>query len=126
DPRGHSGDHAGIGAPGDLRSDVTGVQLYGHVEFCAVVAAQLLPAVDRLLKRFAARNERTAFEIGEGGFVGRDHAGTRPAFYAPVADGPAAVHGKPANRLAAVFGDMAGASADADLADDGENDVLGA
>src|SRR6266404_1758400 len=123
--RSYASDHAGIGAPGDLRRDVFGVQLDGHVEPGAVVAAQLLPALDRFLKRFAARDERTAFEIGERGFVGRDHAGARAAFDGHVADGHAAVHGEAADGFATVFGDVSIAAADANFADDSENDVLG-
>ncbi len=123
--RGHTGNHAGIRAPGDLRSDVFRVQLHGHIEFGVVVAAQLLPAVDRFLKRFAAGNERAAFEIREGGFIGRNHAGARAAFDGHVADGHAAIHGEAADGFAAIFRDVAGTAADADLSDDGEDDVLG-
>ncbi len=124
DARGDAGDHAGIGAPGDLRCDFLGVELDGHVEFRAVVAAQLLPSLNSLLKSFAARNERPAFEIREGGFIRRDHAGARAAFDGHVADGHAPVHGKGANGFAAVFGDVAVAAGDARFPDDGKNQVL--
>src|SRR5216683_669619 len=96
----------------------------GHVEFRAVVAAQLLPALNGFLKRFAARDERPAFEIREGGFIRRDHAGARAAFDGHVADGHAPVHGKGANGFAAVFGDVAVAAGDARFPDDGKNQVL--
>src|SRR6266404_327006 len=122
---GDAGDHAGIGAPGDLRRDVFRVQLHGHVELGAVVAAQLFPALDRFLKGFAAGNERSPFEVRERGFVWRDHAGARAAFDGHVANCHAAVHGEAADGFAAIFGDVSGAAADADFADDGEDDVLG-
>src|SRR6266851_452255 len=76
------------------------------------------------LKRFAARDERPAFEIREGGFIRRDHAGARAAFDGHVADGHAPVHGKGANGFAAVFGDVAVAAGDARFPDDGKNQVL--
>ena len=66
-----------------------------------------------------------AFQIGKRGFVWRHHAGARAAFNRHVADRHAAFHGEAANRLAAEFDHMAVAAGDADLADDGQNDVLG-
>src|SRR5437016_479833 len=122
--RGDAGDHAGIRAPGDLRSDLLGAKLDSHVKFCAVVAAQCFPALHGFLKRFAARNKRAAFEVSEGGFVRRDHAGACAAFDAHVADGHAAVHRKGANGFAPVFGDVTVAAANADFSDDGEYQVL--
>ncbi len=91
----------------------------------AAVAAQGFPARDAFLKRRAARDERPAFEIGEGGVVGRDHAGAGAAFDAHVADGHARFHGKRADGFAGVFDDVVGAAGDADLADEGENQILG-
>src|SRR5256884_2235599 len=125
DARGDAGNHTGIRAPGNLRSDLLGVQLDGHIKLCAVVAAQRFPALHGFLKRFAARNKRTAFEISEGGFIRRDHAGARAAFNAHVADGHASVHRKGANGFAAVFRDVTVAAADTDFSDDGKNQVLG-
>src|SRR5437879_4947832 len=124
DARGDAGNHAGIRAPGNLRCDLLGVQLYGHIKLCAVVAPQCSPALDGFLKRFAARNKGTAFEISERGFIRRDHAGARSAFDAHVADGHAAVHRKGTNCLAAVFGDVTVATANANFSDDGENQIF--
>src|SRR5207302_918918 len=67
---------------------------------------------------------RAAFEVSEGGFVRRDHAGACAAFDAHVADGHAAVHRKGANGFAPVFGDVTVAAANADFSDDGEYQVL--
>src|SRR5438876_7762034 len=125
DAGGDAGNHTGIRAPRNLRSDLLGVQLDGHIKLCAVVAAQRFPALHYFLKRFAARNKRTAFEISEGGFIRRDHAGARAAFNAHVADGHASVHRKGANGFAAVFRDVTVAAADTDFSDDGKNQVLG-
>ena len=80
--------------------------------------------VDTFLKRFALGNERASFEVSEGHVVWRDHAGARATFNGHVADGHAAVHGKGTNRFAAIFRDVAGAAADPDFADDGEDDVF--
>src|SRR5437016_3177236 len=121
---GDARDHAGIRAPSDLRSDLLGVKLDGHIKLGIFVGMQLSPAVDGFLKGFTARDKRTAFHIGEGGFIRSDHAGARAAFDGHVADGHAAVHRKGTNGLAAVFGDVAVAAANADLSDDRENQVL--
>src|SRR5579884_1104492 len=121
---GDRSDHAGVGAPGDLRGDLLCLELDGHVEFRAVVGSQRFPARNGFLKILAAGNEGAALEIGEGGFVGRDHAGAGAAFDGHVANGHAAVHGKFADGLAAVFRHVAGAAANSDLADDGEDDVF--
>src|SRR5271165_1382568 len=43
DARGDAADHAGIGAPGDLRSDLFGLQLHGDVELCVCVTGELAP-----------------------------------------------------------------------------------
>src|SRR6266436_4472334 len=123
--RGHARHHAGIRAPGDLRSDLLGVELDGHVKLRAVVGLQLLPALDGFLKRFATRDKRPAFEVSKSGLIRRDHAGARAAFDRHVADGHASVHGKGAHGFAAVFGDVAVAAGDASLSDNGENQVLG-
>src|SRR5207302_9766809 len=61
---------------------------------------------------------------GESGFIRRDHAGARAAFNAHVADSHASVHRKGTDGFAAVFGDVTVATANADLSDDGENQVF--
>ena len=86
--------------------------------------AQRFPAFDRALKLLAARDKGAAFEIGEGGVVGRDHAGARAAFDGHVADGHARVHGERANGVAGVLDDVVGAAGDADLADEGQNQIF--
>src|SRR6266481_1271541 len=121
---GDAGDHSRIGAPGDLRSNLLRLQLDLHVKVGAAIALEQLPALDGFLKRFAARNKRPAFEISEGGFVRRDHAGARAALNGHVADGHAPVHRKGANGFAAVFRDVAVAAGDARFSDDGKNQVL--
>ena len=85
----------------------------------------LLHSATALLPGFAFRREAAAFEVGEGGRVGSDHAGARAGLDAHVADGHAAFHRKGANGGAGVFDDAAGGAVGADLADDGEDDVFG-
>jgi hypothetical protein len=57
--------------------------------------------------------------------VGRDHAGARAGFDRHVADGHALVHRHGLDRRTAELEHVAGAAGDADLADDGEDQVLG-
>ena len=93
--------------------------------FAPASLVSLLPSLHGFAESLAARDERAAFEIGERGFVGRDHAGARAAFDGHVADGHAA--SMESSRMASprVFDDVTGAAADADFADDGQDDVFG-
>ena len=73
----------------------------------------------------AFRRARAALDIVEGLLVGRDQAGAGAALDRHVADRHAPFHGERFDRLAGIFDDVAGAAGGADLADDGEDDVLG-
>src|SRR5882762_2405265 len=55
DARRDARDHAGIRAPGDLRSDLLRLQLDLHVKVGAAIALEQFPALDSFLKRFPAR-----------------------------------------------------------------------
>ena len=68
---------------------------------------------------------RAALEVGEGGLVGRDHAGPRAGFDAHVADGHPAFHRQRFDGAAAVLDDVALAAAGSDLGDHRQDDVLG-
>ena len=123
--RSDSSDHAGIGAPGDLRRDVWGVEFDGEIELGIFIGMQETPIFDGGFELLAAGNERAALHVGEGGVIGGDHAGARATFDGHIANGHAAVHGKGMDGFAVVFNDVAGAAADADFADDGEDEVFG-
>ena len=123
--RGDAGNHARVGAPGDLRSDVRCIEFDLHIEMCAAVTFEQFPPFDGFLESFSTGNKGASFEVGESGFIGGHHAGAGAAFDGHVANGHAAVHREGTNGFAAVFSDMAGAAADADFADDGEDEVLG-
>src|SRR6201999_4382926 len=99
-----AGDHAGVGAPGDLRGEFGGVEFDGEVVSGACVGFEFAPARDGGFEIFSARNERAAFEIGEGGVVWGDHACAGAAFDGHVADGHAAFHGKGTDGFAGIFG----------------------
>ena len=71
------------------------------------------------------RRARAALDIVEGLVVGRDQASAGAALDRHVADGHAPFHGERLDRFAGIFDDVAGAAGGADLADDGEDDVLG-
>ena len=117
--------HAGVGAPGNLRSDPGGVKFNHRIIFCADVAGQRFPTIRRALEILAARHEGAALEISKRGLVGTDHAGARAAFDGHIADGHAAIHGERANGFAGVFDHVAVAAGNPDFPDDGQNDVLG-
>ena len=90
----------------------------------AVVGAQRFPVAHRGVPGLALRRLRAALEEFEGLFVRRDQAGAGAAFDRHVADRHAAFHRERADRLAGIFQHIAGAAGGADLADDGEDDVL--
>ena len=121
----HRDDVLGRGAPGDDRRQLGRVEHDHLVEMRALVGLQRLPVVERHVPGRALRRARLALDIGEGRLVRRDQAGAGAALDRHVADGHAAFHRQRADRLAGIFDDVAGAAGGADLADDGEDDVLG-
>src|SRR6516225_8761719 len=121
----HARDHSRIRSPGYLRCDLLGLKLNRAVKLRSLVALQQLPALHRRLKLFPARNKRTSLEVRERSFVRCDHSGARAAFDAHVANGHPTVHRKLADRVAAIFRYISRTAANSDLADDGQNDVLG-
>ncbi len=116
--------HLGAGAPGDGRRQISGVEPDVRVEVRAIVRPERLPVFHRLIPLRARRRLRPALEIRERLLVRRHETGPRAALDRHVADRHAAFHRHGADRLAVVLDDVAGAARRADLADDGENDVL--
>ncbi len=72
-------DLAGVGAPGDLRSDVGGVVDFHAVVLRPDVGGQLPPALDGRIELFPLGSEFAPFDIFECRFIRRDHARPRPA-----------------------------------------------
>lgn len=64
-------------------------------------------------------------DVVKGDVIRSDHAGPGTAFDRHIADRHPAFHGEGTNSRPIIFDDVAGASAGADLADDGQNDVFG-
>ena len=116
---------SGDGAPGDDRRQLGGVEP-DLVSKCAPSSRmQRLPVAQRHVPGRALRRARAALDVVEGLLVRRDQAGAGAAFDRHVADRHAAFHRQRADRFAGIFDDIAGAAGGADLADDGEDDVLG-
>ena len=91
----------------------------------AVVGAQGFPVAHGLVPGVALGRFRPALEILVDLLVRRDEAGLGAAFDRHVADRHAAFDRDVADRFAGIFERVAGAAGGADLADDGEDDVLG-
>ena len=121
----YGNDLARIGAPGDGGAHVGGVDHDLAVVARIRVADELLPAFHGGVEVGTLRRLRTAAQVGEGGFVGSDQAGARARLDAHVAHGHAPFHGQCADRLTAVFDDVAGAAVHAQHADDVQDQVLG-
>ena len=113
------------GAPGDDRGDRLGVEGHLAVQPRALVGEERPPVRLGQLPGAGLRRVRAALDVVEGRLVGGDQAGAGAALDRHVADRHAAFHRQRADRLAAVFDDMAGAAGGAGLADDREGDVLG-
>ncbi len=102
-----------------------GVEAHHLVEMRALVRMQRRPVAQGSVPGVAGGGLRAAVQVGEGLLVRRHHAGPGAALDRHVADRHAAFHRQRADRLARIFDDVAGAARGADLADDGEDDVLG-
>ena len=86
--------------------------------------ARCASAPRRLPNPFRAARE-VCPEVVVRDLVRRDHAGARAGLDRHVAHCHALIHGQRANGRAAVFHYMAGAARHTDLADDGEDQILG-
>src|SRR6185312_12117136 len=114
----------GAGAPTDDRRKLRRVEPDLTVEMRGIVGTQRFPIPHRIVPGLALGRFRLALEVIERHVVGRDEAGLGTAFHRHVADGHAAFHRDGADRIAGIFERIARAAGGADLADDGEDDVL--
>ena len=85
---------------------------------------QRVPPRHRLVPRGAFRRIGAALHVVDRGLVDRHHAGAGAGLDRHVAQRHAAFHRQGTDRRAAEFQRIAGAAGGADLADDGERDVL--
>jgi hypothetical protein len=122
---GHGNDVFRRGAPGHDRRQRGGVERDDLVEVGAVVSEQRFPVLHGGIPLVAGGCHRPALEVVIGLLVGCDHAGAGTAFDGHVAHGHAAFHGQVAECFAGKLDDVAGAAGGADLADHGQDDVLG-
>src|SRR5207249_10768224 len=88
------------------------------------VARELVQACKRGVPTCVFRRERTAGEILGGRFARREETGARTRLDRHVANRHSLLHAQRANSRAGVLENLTGGAADADLRDDGENDVL--
>ena len=116
--------HARVGSVGDHRLEHRGVDGDRLVVLRAVVRRERLPPLHGGIPRVPLGHVTPAVQVFEGRVVGRDEAGTGPCLDRHVADRHALLHGQRADRLAAVFEDMAGAAAHPDAGDQRQDDVL--
>ena len=108
-----------------MRLEARGVDVEHAIELCAFIADQGAPVGGGALEQLALGRERTTAHVVDGLLVDADQTGTRAGLDRHVADGHAAFHRQRADGFAAELDHEAGAAGGADLADDGEHDVLG-
>ena len=112
-------------SPRHHRRNVRGVEVELNVEVRALVGRQAPPLAEREVPRPALRREGAALQVLEGRLVRRDQAGAGARLDRHVADRHAAFHRELADGAAGILDHVAGAAGRAELADDGEDDVLG-
>ena len=127
--------HFRRGAPADLRLNLAGVELNHRIELRISVGLQRLPVVHRhvpfdathkLARLFiCSGREQPPLDVVDGFLVYRNQTGARAGFNRHIADGHAAFHTEQTDRGARKLNRIAGAAGSADLADDGQHDVLG-
>src|SRR5262249_47966580 len=122
---GDRGDLLGARAPGDERRQLRGPQFDLAVERGAGGRPQFFPIAPRRIPLRTLGGLGPILEIRERRLVGLDHAGARTRFDRHVANRHAAFHRERTDRLARIFDRVTGAARGADLADDGEDGVLG-
>src|SRR5262245_11811598 len=118
-------DLLGTRAPRDQRRQLRGIEPDLAIEVGAVVGAQRLPVAPRLVPQLALGRLGTVLQERIGLLVGRDETCLGAGLDRHVAHRHAAFHRQRADRLPCIFQRVTGAAGGADLADDGENDVLG-
>ena len=88
------------------------------------IGRQRLPPFQGALEGFTLRAIRRFRDVIEGGLVRRHHAGAGTTFNGHVADRHAACHVQSADCITSIFNHMPGAARRADLADDGQHNIL--
>ena len=116
---------AGVGAPGDERRHLRGVEDDLGVVLRVVVGDEGLPVGDGRVPVGALRRLGTALDVVERRLVGRDQPGLGAPLDAHVADRHPALHRELLDGLAAVLDDVALAAAGAGVRDQREHEVLG-
>ncbi len=116
---------AGVGAPGDERRQLGGLDDDLGVELGVRVRLQGLPVRDGRVPVLALGGVRAALEVGERGLVGGDHARAGAGLDRHVADGHPGLHRELLDGGAAVLQDVALTAAGADPGDDRQDQVLG-
>ncbi len=125
DPIIHRHDHFRRRAPGDLRLEGRRVNTHYAIEFSLGVAVQVAPRRQRFFPQIALGGIWTAPYIFDGLLVHRHQAGARAGLDGHIAHRHAAFHREIADRLAAEFDGIAGTARGANLADNGQDDILG-
>ena len=118
--------HARIGPPSHYRGQLGGVDLHDRVIGCSRVCSQSPPLLDGGVEIGPLRRESSPPQILESGVVGGDHPGPSATLDTHVAHRHAPIHGHGTYRLAGVLDDVANTTLNPDLADDVQDQVLGA
>ncbi len=118
-------DHARMRAVGDHGFKCRGIHAVFAIKGRSGVGRQRPPALNGAFPVGAAWRARPVGEKAEGGLIRRNHAGACAGFDGHVAHGHALFHVQGADRFTTILQHMSGAALDADLADDGQHQVLG-
>src|SRR6202171_5760927 len=119
------GNHAGVRSPCHLWPKAIDIDLMYRVKARTGVAGKLSPRRYSAVEHFAFGGISATFNIGEGGLVGGDHAGTRAHLDRQIAERHAPLHREVANGGAAELDDVARADACSHLTNDEQAEVFG-
>ncbi len=125
DGLGNADAHAGIGAIGDARFDVGGVECQFLVEDGIRVTLQRLPVGYGLVPVVTLGSILPTLEILEGHVVGGNESATCAHLDGEVAERQAALHAEVTHHLAGIFDEVARGPAGGDLGHQVEGHILG-
>ena len=117
--------HIRRGTPADMGLDISGIELHHRIKMGIIVRLQCLPVGNGLVPGLAGGREAGALDIGDGFLVDTDQPHPGTPFNGHVADGHAALDGQGADGAAAKLDGVACATRGADLADNGQDHILG-
>ena len=120
-----TGDLAWVGSPCDLGGEGGDVDCDGTVVWGLRVGGKCLPESDGLFPKLSLGSVGTTLDIGKSNIIRSNHSGSGTGLDGHVAEGHSSFHREGPDGLSGELNDVACAPGGPDLADDGEDEILG-